>query len=289
MMNASTAEFFYRLPGNSRSSRPGAHRSSSRGSGMNFISHAKLMDQPDPRRLDLRASISSIQKDWLVRINKQRAAINITAIIDVSTSMHFGARQSKLQVAAEFLQSLGFSAGGLGDSVSLLAFDSVKRDDISMPPRSGRGTGQTMAEVVLSSTPVGAAGANTEALSACIENIAGKSALVFIVSDYHWSLQTLDRVLDPLSSCLIVPLVIWDRTEVTPPAGKKLLSASQIGGKESRHLWLTPEVRKQWENNVRSRQQEITDVFASKDIRPFWIMNGFDPESLSRYFMETCV
>ena len=107
------------------------------------MSHAKLTDQPDPRRLDLRASISNIQRDWLVRINKQRAAITIAAIVDVSTSMYFGAGQNKLQVAAEFLQALGFSAGGLGDSVSLVPFDSVKRTDLSMPARFGRGLGQT--------------------------------------------------------------------------------------------------------------------------------------------------
>ena len=61
---------------------------------MNFVSHAKLTDQPDPRRLDLRASISNIQRDWLVRVNKQRAAITIAAIVDVSPSMYFGAGQN---------------------------------------------------------------------------------------------------------------------------------------------------------------------------------------------------
>lgn len=289
MMTGDPGEFVYRLPGISRNSRPGAHRSSSRGAGMNFVSHAKLIDQPDPRRLDLRASISNIQKNWLVRVNKQRAAINVSAIVDVSASMHFGAKQSKLQVAAEFLQALGFSAGGLGDSVSLLAFDSVRRSDLSMPARLGRGLGNTMAEVILSSTPTNTDRANTEALAQCIESSAGKSALIFIVSDYHWPLQQLDRMLEPLAGSLVVPLVIWDRSEVKPPEHKRLLSATQIGGKDSRHLWLSPEVRQQWEKNVSIRQNEISDVFASRDVKPFWISNGFDPESLSRYFMETRV
>ncbi len=289
MMNTATAEFVYRLPGNSRSSRPGAHRSNSRGGGMNFVSHAKLTDQPDPRRLDLRASISNIQKDWLVRINKQRAAITVSAIVDVSPSMHFGSKQNKLHVAAEFLQALGFSAGGLGDSVSLVPFDSVKRDDLSMPARFGRGIGQTMAEMVLSSKPTNSAGASTDALSRCIESIAGKSALVFIVSDFHWPLEQLDRMLEPLSGSLVVPLVIWDRSEVTPPDGKRLLSVRQMGGKDSRHVWLTPAVREQWKINVGNRQQEIANVFSPKEVKPFWITNGFDPESLSRYFMETRV
>ncbi len=289
MMNTATAEFVYRLPGNTSSSRPGAHRSNSRGAGMNFVSHAKLIDQPDPRRLDLRASVSNIQKDWLVRVNKQRASITVSAIVDVSQSMRFGADQNKLQVAAEFLEALGFSAGGLGDSVSLVPFDSVKRDDLSMPARFGRGTGQTMAEVVLSSKPISPASANIDALSRCIESVAGKSALVFIVSDFHWPLADLARILEPLAGSLVVPLVIWDRTEIKPPDSKRLLSVRQMGSKHSRHLWLTPTVRQQWEANVEKRRQAIADVFAARDVKPFWISNGFDPESLSRYFMETRV
>lgn len=289
MMDTTTAEFVYRLPNNAQSSRPGAHRSNSRGSGMNFVSHAKLIDQPDPRRLDLRASISNIKKDWLVRINKQRAAISIAAIVDVSRSMRFGAEQNKLQVAAEFLQALGFSAGGLGDTVSLVAFDSIKREDLVVPARFGRAMGQTMAEMVLSSKPSSLTSANTNALSSCIESIAGKSALTFIVSDFHWSLDELDRALEPLAGSMVVPLIVWDRTEITPPAGNRMLSVKQMGGKKSRHLWLTPTVRNQWEANVAKRQEEITEVFASRDVNPFWITKGFDSELLSRYFMETHV
>ena len=110
-------EFVYRLPGNTISTRPGSHRSNSRGSGMNFVSHARLMDQPDPRRLDLRASIANIRKEWLVRVNQQRAAVAVTAIVDVSATMHFGTECSKISVAADFLEALGYSAGGLGLSL----------------------------------------------------------------------------------------------------------------------------------------------------------------------------
>ena len=92
--------------------------------------------------------------------------------------------------------------------------------------------------------------------------------------------------LQPLSGSLVVPLVIWDHAEVTPPDGKRLLSATQIGSKASRHLWLTSAVREQWKANVESRQQEIATVFSSRDVKPFWITGGFNAESLSRYFME---
>ncbi len=256
---------------------------------MNFVSHAKLLDQPDPRRLDLRASISSIQKDWLVRVNQQRASITVSAIIDVSASMHFGAQHKKLHVAAQFLQALGFSAGGLGDTVSLQAFDTIQREDLTMPARPGRGLGQTMASLIQDSIPSSPGHASMEALSRCIESVAARADLVFIVSDFHWPLDTLEQLLDPLAGSMVVPLVIWDNAEVRPPQGKHLLSAVQLGGRRTRQLWLTPAIRKQWISNVESRRNAIAAAFAGRDVKPFLMTDGFDPEALSRYFMEAGV
>jgi len=287
MIAVENSEFVYRLKGRVSSTTPGSHRSNSRGAGMNFVSHAKLFDQPDPRRLDLRASISSIQKDWLVRVNQQHATITVSAIVDVSPSMHFGVSQSKLQVAAEFLQALGNSTGGLGDSVSLQCFDSSYREDLNMPPRFGRGIGSVLAEQLQTCSPSSPDAASIDALSQCIESVASNTALVFIVSDFHWPLEQLANRLDPLSGASIVPLVIWDHAEIHPPEGKRLLSVRQMGATGSRHMWLTPSVREQWKANVQKRQDEISDAFASRDITPFLITNGFDAEALSRYFMES--
>ena len=287
MINPSTAEFVYRLPYNVSSNRPGAHRSNSHGVGMNFVSHAKLLDQPDPRRLDLRASISNIQKDWLVRVNQQRAAITITVIVDVSPSMHFGINHSKLKVATDFVTALGYSANSFGDAVGLLAFDQLRREDLSIPARFGRGIGQTMADIIDNCKPSNTLGnASIEALSECIHITAGRSALVFIVSDFHWPLDQLNRLLDPLAGVQVVPLVIWDRAEIHPPKGKRLLCTQQMGAKTTRHVWLTPSVRQQWRANVAHREQEINAVFALHDIKPFLVTDGFNAEALSQYFME---
>lgn len=287
-MDTATAELVYRLPGNTRGNRPGAHRSASRGAGMHFISHAKLLDYPDPRRLDLRASIGNIRREWLVRVNQQRAAISVAVIVDVSASMHFGATHSKLHVTADFLAALGASAVRIGDSVGLQAFDQQLREDLAIPSRLGRGVGQIMSDAIRHCVPSKhSPGANVAALAQSIERVAGNAGLIFIISDFHWSLERLDTALDPLAGSMVVPLVIWDRAEVNPPEGKRLLSVRQMGASAKRHVWLTPRVRDQWRDNVVRRQQEISDAFASRDVKPFVMTNGFDAEALSRYFIET--
>ena len=90
--------------------RPGAHPGTRLGAGQEFVSHMSLYARPDPRRLDLRASLRDLSNDWLVRVHRQRASVPVHAIVDVSASMAFGARKTKLQVAADFVEALGQSA-----------------------------------------------------------------------------------------------------------------------------------------------------------------------------------
>src|SRR5690349_23635828 len=116
-MTTMLAEFHYRLPRRLGAWRPGAHPASSLGAGQEFASHASLYDRPDPRRLDLRASLRDLGGGWLVRINRQRAGIAVHVVVDVSSSMRFGSGKTKLEVAADFVEALGHSAFRVGDAL----------------------------------------------------------------------------------------------------------------------------------------------------------------------------
>src|SRR5262249_23951331 len=160
---------------------PGSHQASSTGAGQEFVSHARLYDRPDPRRLDLRTSLRSLDGDWLVRVNRQRAGVSVHAVVDLSESMRFGAR-TKLQVAAEFLESLGVSAFRTGDAAGMLAFDGEERPDLFVPARVSRGAGSLMAEKLgaLARTRR-AASHGGRGLESAAARLVGREGLVFIV------------------------------------------------------------------------------------------------------------
>src|SRR5437868_1472218 len=107
--------------------RPGLYPGSSVGSGQEFVTHMSLFNRPDPRRLDLRASLRTLREDWLVRVNRQRAGVAVRALVDVSASMGFGGQRPKLHVVADFLEALGLSAFRVGDAVGMMAFDEIER------------------------------------------------------------------------------------------------------------------------------------------------------------------
>jgi len=278
-------EFYYKLPGSPGGSRPGAHKSSSLGPGLSFASHRRLFDQPDPRRLDLRASVRNVRSDWLVRVNRQHSSVNIQAIVDVSASMHFGARRSKMSIVGDFVQALGHSAFRYGDAVGLMAFDSKARDDIYLPPRSSRGTGLTMLETLNSLDSDSASAGNLDGLAQCFARL-GNSSLVFVLSDFHWPLEALSSQLNQIDTAQVIPIIVWDPSETQPPASGGWLSVTDAESGRRRSVWLRASVRRQWQERVRQRKEELDTVFVNQNINPFYVEGSFNAEALTQHFME---
>jgi len=302
-------EFHYRLPMRVRGYRPGSHPGSAIGAGHVFISHASLYDRPDPRRLDLRASLRSMRGEWLVRVNRQRAGVSVYTIVDVSASMSFGAG-SKRQMVADFLESLGLSTFRAGDALGMVAFDSRERPELFVPPRIGRGVGSSSLERLkqfwaapagrggnaggargpeLAAARLSGGGANStgaRGLELAAMRLAGREGLVFIVSDFHWPLERLGAALDLLTHAHVVPLIVWDRAESEPPAGNgfALLRDSESGAQ--RTLWLRPSLRARWRESIASRREQLERIFAANFIRPLYLQGAFDAEVVSKYFLE---
>ncbi|HVY80991.1 MAG TPA: hypothetical protein VG994_08430 [Steroidobacteraceae bacterium] len=277
------AEFHYRLPRRLGAWRPGAHPASTLGAGQEFVAHANLFDRPDPRRLDLRASLRDLRGDWLVRVNRQRAAVPVHVLVDVSASMTFGAPQSKLSVVAEFIEALGQSAFRLGDGVGMSAFDSRERMDLFVPAVLSRGMGARMAALLRACE---ARGRDASGLAEAAARLAGRPGLIFLASDFHWPLERLEPVLDAFAHAYVVPLVVWDVAELEPPAHSGLLSVWDVESQSRRTLWMRPKLRARWHEAVARRRAALSDVFARRNIRPFYMTGRFDSEAMSRYFLE---
>lgn len=285
-------EFHYRMPMQVHGYRPGSHHGSSIGGGQAFAAHARLFDHPDPRRLDLRASLRHVGHEWLVRLARQRTAVTVHAVVDVSASMTFGSVRSKLDIAGDFVDSLGRSAFRVGDPVGMLAFDTALRDDLMMPPRHHRGAGAAMHALLregdrLTARREGKNNGNGAAgLRRAAERLAGREGLVFVVSDFHWPLDTLRATFELFAPALIVPIVVWDVAELEAPSKNALLMVRDAESHERRALWMRPALRAQWRDAVADRRAQIETLCRAHGVRPFYLSGAFDPEALSRYFLE---
>jgi hypothetical protein len=316
-------EFHYRFPGRVGGQRPGSHPGSSVGAGQEFVAHRSLFDYPDPRRLDLRASLRTLQDEWLVRVNRQRTGTVARALVDVSASMSFGVSRPKLHVIADFVEALGLSAFRVGDAVGMMAFDIAERTELFMPARVSRGMGSIMAATLREwsddyrrDSGSGHHGASAHAdgsardtrsvrhgasahhsrsagrqgpatgLEDAASRLVGQQGLVFLLSDFHWPLERLTVALDLMAHATVVPIVVWDHAETNPPIQNALASLSDMESSRRRTLWLRPKLRDEWRRSVARRRAEIEDFFHAHTLRPFYMEGSFDPDALSRYFFE---
>jgi uncharacterized protein (DUF58 family) len=288
-------EFHYRLAGRISGQRPGSHSGSSVGAGQEFVAHRNLYDYPDPRRLDLRASLRTLQGEWLVRVNRQRTGTTVRALVDVSASMSFGASLPKLHVVADLVDALGMSAFRVGDAVGMMAFDTRERTELFMPARVSRGMGTIMAAALRewSADPSPSIGGRRRSdhgipfgLEDCASRLAGQQALVFLISDFHWPLSHLNAALDLMSHATVIPIVVWDHAETNPPTENTLASLSDMESSARRTLWLRPKLRDEWLRSVERRRAEIDEFFHARTLRPFYMEGAFDADALSRYFFE---
>lgn len=281
--------------------------------------HARLFDIPDPRRIDIRASLKDVRREWLVRTHRQRAVTPLHAVVDLSASMSFGVRASKLERAAGFVESMGSSAFRAGDPAGLIGFD-AGGDVLDVPARHARGIGPALAACLRGRARArgdgrrnpdggnpdagnpggrnpdgrnparGDAGARAispgASLQAATLRLVGREGLVFLVSDFLWPLDVLGGFLERLHRASVVPVVVWDRAELEPPAAAGVLTVTDAETGRGRTLMVSGRLRDRWRARVAQHRREIETLFAARDIRPFHLIDEFDAVALSRYFLE---
>jgi hypothetical protein len=89
-----------------------------------------------------------------------------------------------------------------------------------------------------------------------------------------------------LASAWVVPLVIWDTSEIAPPSRDGYMKLADAETGAARSLWVNAALRQRWENSVAARRHALDQLFGSRNLRALYLKGGFSPEALSRYFLE---
>lgn len=277
-----SGEFVYRLPGMARSQRPGSHSSQLRGGGMLFRRHVPLYAQPDPRRLDVRASLRDPAEQWWVREYRQRAAIPLVVVLDLSASMGYSGIHDRAHTAVELVEAAAWSAHRSGDRFGLIGFDDTVREDCWLPVRQQRG-GVTSAMEAL------AVGAERHAGHAGLDGVPDwlprEAGLVLLVSDFHWPDGLLERFLQQSRGHHVVPVVLWDRSEYSGWPERGFALAQDMESGERRLLWL----RQGWSDQVAStyaaREADLRRLCEHFGTRPLFLRDGFSADAMNAYFL----
>ena len=260
---------------------PGHHRSTRGDSGFEFRGHASLLDAPDPRRLDLHASLRDPFGDWRVRIYSQRKSIPVVVVADLSASMGFAATSPKLDVLADFVESLAWSAWRTGDSFAFVGCDSAVRTDLLQPKTRARGAGGEVARRLRALHP---GGRDARGLLAAPRYLGRQRALVFLVSDFHLPLPLDGQVLDALSVHEVGPEVLWHPLEFALSAPRGLVQVIDPESGRQRLVWWRPALRARWQAAHEARRAALLQMFRTRRIKPLFVEGAYDAEAVTRHF-----
>ncbi len=280
-------ELHYRIGAAVLGHFPGRHRSTRGESGFEYRGQANLLDAPDPRRLDLHASLRDPFGDWKVRVYSQRKAVPVVMVADLSASMGFVGARRKLDVVADFVESLGVSAWRSGDSFGFVGCDAAVRSDLLLPPTRAHGAGARLAQALRSlrlGGPVSVSGASAHGLALAHRHLGRQRALVFLVSDFHLPLAEVDGVLTSMAHHDLVPVVVWDATEFSLTARSGLAHVADPETGVRRLVWWRAALRAQWREALDQRREALLQLFRAHRLRPLFIEGGFDADAVTRHF-----
>lgn len=275
-------ELHYRIAGAATGLFPGHHRSRSGDTGFEFRGHAALQDAPDVRRLDLHASLRDPFGGWIVRLHSERKSIPVAMVADLSASMGFEGAQRKLDVLADFTESLAWSAWRTGDSFGFVGCDERVRTDFAQPQTRIRGAGMALAQRLRTLQPQGRSAAG---LREAHRHLPRQRALVFLVSDFHLPLAGLEAVFDSLAAHDVVPVVLWQPVEFALGAARGLAQVREPESGAVRWLWWRPALRERWRAAHDARRDALLRAFRARRLAPLFIEGAFDADAVTRHFL----
>lgn len=275
-------ELHYRIAGAATGLFPGAHRSRTGDAGFEFRGHAALQDAPDARRLDLHASLRDPFGNWIVRLHSERKSIPVMVVADLSASIGFEGPQRKLDVLADFTESLAWSAWRTGDSFGFVGCDERVRGEFTQPQTRTRGAGIALAERLRALQPDGRSAA---ALREAHRHLPRQRGLVFLVSDFHLDLDELEAVLDSLAPHDIVPVILWQRSEFALSAPRGIAQVREPESGRVRWLWWRPALAERWRSAHEARRQALLARFRGRRLAPLFIEGAFDADAVTRHFL----
>jgi hypothetical protein len=272
--SAEPVEFHYQVSWRTHGATPGHHYSTQFGGGFEFHGHAPLISHPDPRNLDIHASLHDPFGQFAVRTFRQRSSIPVFVVADLSASMNFIGTVSKPETRAWITACVAYSAFRTGDPFGFVACGETIDPKLLVPLRWYKGIAPELFNRLRNFSP---AEQSANGLFQAAPFLGRRKALVFLVSDFHFSLATLSRLMQTLETHDVVPIVVWDSLEVPRPGhGFYRLMDPETG--KSRLLLLRPGLTNKFRSKFEKRRE-----FGRE---PFFVSDQFDPDRLTHYFLQ---
>lgn len=272
-------EFHYRILWRTRSAHPGHHRSQTAGNGHEFRDHTTLVNHPDPRKLDIHATLRDPFSQYKVRQFSQTSIIPVFAIADLSASMAIG---HKPKLLSRLAAAVAYSASRTGDPFGF--FGVGDQIVLQSPLRFHRCLALELNHR-LSQVPFQG---GSRGLHRLAPYLGAKRALVFLISDFHFPIVEAQAILAHLQPHDVVPVVLWMQREWHPPVRWGWVNLYDPETGRQRSWLLRPHSKEKLTAAFDNHRKQLISLCRRYGRPPFFVEDEFHPDRLTRYFLETC-
>ena len=275
-------EVHYKIPWRSKGNFPGHHPSQQPGGGLQFRNHVNLIDAPDPRRFDIRASLRDPFEQLKVRVYQQTSSITVFVVADLSASMDYRGAHHKKQIIADFVECMSYSAFRTGDLFGFYGGADESMPGTYLSPTFNRAAGLNLANNIRTMNLLGR---SIDGLIKATDFIGSKRALVFLLSDFHYPLDQIEELRASLAHHDVVPVAIWDRNEYERLPGFGLTRVLDPETGNSRLLFMRGALRRRISEIFAERKNRLFELFSRHGRAPIMLQDGFRSDEVSRYFL----
>lgn len=279
---AGRADLPYRLFGRARGAAPGVHRAVGAGLNGAFLRHGSILESPDARRIDMRASITDPLGVLKVRRFENRARIDVFVVLDLSGSMAF-ARGEGEDPVAEFCAAVAHAAIRSQDRFGMVAAGPAARADLAI--RATRRAG--LPDEIWRRVSQGAGeGWGVAGLFDMLDELPQRRSLVFVVSDFLLPEAEVEALLSRLWRHDVAPIVVRSSAIETRLPRFGLVETRDLETGRRRMVLMRRSLREAWIAHARERRAALDKLFRRYGRPAFDLVDRFDPDAFADHLLS---
>lgn len=262
--------------------QPGTKRGLTAGIGDQLRAKVLLRDHPDPRRLDLRASMRDPFERLWVRDFYLNTAFKVIVLLDLSASMGYRGTVNRMHVAAGISQQLAISAYRSSDAFGLYAANEKPIKNATLPPRVNKSAWLWVHQHLAKLKP---SGKSVAGLLNLVPTLPQRRSLIFVVSDFRWPAGQYRQLLKSLNHHDVIPMVLQDPAETTALPKRGIASVQDMETGQTQFIWMRPSLKAKLMKQQQSQWDELSEISHRYGVQPFAVNGAFNPAKLNQYFM----
>ena len=276
-------QFTYSISWRSRNNSYGNNLSSKIGNDFEYSGSKNFNDHPDLTRIDIKNSITDPYENIYVKTYNLNNPINLVVLCDISSSM-FVSKNNDVMIKA-LSKIIAQSAIDQGDRFGMICFnDSIENNYLLEPGNNFQYINKWIDGIIFNTNRNSSNGINK-----IDKYLPEEKSLVFLISDFHYSLKKIDRILGQLSNHHVIPIFISSEGEIKkmPNYGFRKFTDSELDLEHE--VFLRPSVKDKILSDYEEMKIKIFNVFSKKHLKQIVINGDIDIETIQKYFLGTYI